>query len=202
MRLVRLELYGVVPVVATTFKNKHNNRLYYNVQHGIKDTTHRVADSKTWRYGCELRINDFLPENESDTISLADNNYTFKPIRFNGETVKDLKGNIVHIIGINNAATDRNDVIVFWEIPNKYYTDVKHTITGECSIIGLGINGKERDGKIYTSPAPVVEILGDCTLTWSGKTENNTLITQTIKYNHQNGSWDVPPTQENPLEGE
>ncbi|MCI4435726.1 MAG: hypothetical protein JHC33_02800 [Ignisphaera sp.] len=201
MRLVRLELYGVVPVVATPFKNKRNNRLYYNIQHGIKDTTH---NSKTWKYVCELRINDFIPENESDTISLSNNNYTFKPVRHNGETVKDLKGNNVYIVGINNAATDKNDVIVFWEIPNKYYTDVKYTITGDCSIIGLGVNGKERDGKIYTSPAPVVEVLGDCILYWSGKTENNTIITQTIKYNHKNGSWDVPPTQEHQhlLEGE
>lgn len=199
MKIVRLTLYGVAPVVASTFVNKHNNNLYFNVQHGIKDTSNQAATASTWKYACELKTADFKPIADTDTCLLAGDTYTFEPVRSNGKPVKDAKGNIIYIIGINNAATDKNDIILFWEIPNKYYRDIQYTYVGECSLVGFGINGKERDGHMYTSPAPVIEILGDVVLTWSAKTDNNTHITQTITYDHKNGTWDVPPPQETSL---
>ena len=37
------------------------------------------------------------------------------------------------------------------------------------------MSGKERGDVIYSSPAPVIEILGDVTLTWTGRYyDNNT----------------------------
>ena len=88
---------------------------------------------------------------------------------------------------------------IFWAIDllgssNRLYTNVNYTLQGEVRLLAEASYGKERDGINYSSPIPVLEIFGDCELTWTGTDINNHQVGQVIKYNYALKQWDIKST--------
>lgn len=189
MRLQKLTSLKILPVVAQVHKNKTNNSLYYNIKHG----THGEG---LWMYSCGLYKPYFTPENEGDKLEMKDDNYIIKPVKKDNVILRDKKKNVVYNITIDLSETHKKDIIVFWEIPNKNYLEVSFKVSGLATLLGEGISGKERGEVLYSSPAPVIEVLGDCELYWTGKDIENKNISQTIKYDYAKGEWDIQPIKQ------
>lgn len=184
MKIMKLTSMTIAAAVAVVHANKSKNRRYFNIRHGS-------SGKDLWVYVCGLDVNYFSPKNTSDALTLDADNYILTPVIRRKEPVKDIKDNVIYNITIDNMIHHKKDYLVFWEIPNKNYTTVTYTINGKCSEIGKGITGKERNDKIYSSPAPVLEIYGSCSLYWEGIDEAGNKDFQTITYNYDENRWVV-----------
>jgi hypothetical protein len=194
MKILRLTSINVGPVIAQTFKkSKDANNIYFNIKHGS-------AGKNLWVYSCGLHSVHFKPANEKDSLELSGDNYILRPIkkRVGGSeddkiVLKDKIGNTLYSISIDNMRHHKKDIILFWEIPNNNYTDVSYTTSGNVSELGKGWIGKERNEKLYSSPAPVLEIQGNCSLEWVAVDIDGFKIKQTIKYDFEKANWDISP---------
>jgi len=189
MEIKKLTWTGIEPMKAQAFYNNKGDRLFFNVKHG--------TEGKLFGYWLG-RVSPKIakPKDISDTYVFDKNNYVLIPNRdkVTGNINKDKLGNNIYSIGIDYSTIHQNDIILFWEIPNKNYKDVNFEINGDANLIGMAYNGKDRgDDNLHISPAPVVEIYGNCTLTWKAININNDEIYQTAKYNYNNGVWEISP---------
>lgn len=192
----KLTAFITEPVVAKVYFHKKNSKQYYNVKHG-SSSKNANNDSDLWSYSFGLAKNHFPVQDDVPELLLEGDDYIITTVKVNGESIKDKKGNVLYNISKDDNDVHKKDIILLWEIPNKNYIDVKYVAEGTCTILGEGISGKERGDVIYSSPAPVIEILGDVTLTWSGRYFDNNngykKVSQVIKYNYANNSWDIKP---------
>lgn len=191
MKIFNLSFNGIKPAIAVA-RYKYNKRkdeekdLRFCIQHGSHG-------KNTWC--AEFFITESLiPKDKDDTLELKDNIYTLKVKRDknNNKPIKDRLNNNVYTISINkeNLMLD-TDQIVFWNIPVGIYTDVGYKITGSVTELCKGINGKFMLDQFYTSPAPVLNVYGDCSLEWFAKDKRkNKQYRQTISYNEKTG-WKV-----------
>ena len=194
MKFIKLTAFKQEAVVAKIYYHKKNGKMYYNVKHGSSKTTNNT--NELWSYSFGLSKSYFPVSEENPELVLKDDDYVITTVKIDGEVIKDKKGNVLYNISKDDNNVHKKDIILLWEIPNKNYIDVKYVAEGTCTILGEGISGKERGDVIYSSPAPVIEILGDVTLTWTGRYyDNNTYkkVSQVIKYNYANNSWDIKP---------
>lgn len=182
MKIIKLNAASIDKVRAHVNKKRGTGEKYLSIKHG---------SSGFWIYYIMLSKNFFTLENEEDPLELKGDDYVLKPIKKNGNVIKDSKGNIVYCLEKDYMENHKKDNLVFWEIPNKYYTNVKHEISGMAKEIAVGIVGKERDGVAFSSPAPIIEVLGDCVLSWTGKNEHGDTIQQYIKYDYMSNTWDI-----------
>lgn len=195
MMIRKLTAFITEPVVAKIYNHKKNGKMYYNVKHG-SSSKNASNDSDLWSYSLGLAKNHFPVNEDVPELDLDGDDYIITTVKVNGEIMRDKKGNVLYNISRDKTDVHKKDIILLWEIPNKNYVDVKYVAEGTCTILGEGISGKERGDVIYSSPAPVIEILGDVTLTWTGRYyDNNTYkkVSQVIKYNYANNSWDIKP---------
>jgi len=183
MRILKLVDYKFIPVEPVVYTNKRNDSKYYNLIHGTKGVS-------TWKWSCSLDINYFTVNDQPFTMDGDD--YVLIPIRGVGGSIKkDIKGNAYYMLSKDNTYTHRKDILLLWEIPNKNYSDVKYTIVGDSEVLGSGCNGRIRGEKRYLSPAPIIEIFGDTTLTWSGVDTSGRTHSQTITYTRASDNWDI-----------
>ncbi len=184
MKILRLTNYQVTPAVAEVYKHKGKN--YFNLKHGM-------FGSNFWRWSCGLEYKHFKPKKDEVSLTLDNDNYTIVPVKHGGELLKDGMGNVVYNIGIDHSSAYRNDILLLWNIPNKLFKDVTYTLNGMCSEIGRGSVGRTRGTVIYKSPYPVIEIVGDTTLSWTGVDNDGNQYSQTVKYSYAENLWDIQP---------
>lgn len=182
MKIIKLNATSIDTVKAHVSKKAGSGEPYLSIKHG---------SSGFWVYYIMLSKNFFTVNQADEAYELKGDSFVLKPLKKKGSPIKDNKGNIVYCLEKDYMENHRKDNLVFWEIPNKYYTGVQHKVNGAAKEIAAGIVGKERDGTAYSSPAPIIEVLGDCTLSWVGKDLNGKVVSQTIKYDYMNNDWDI-----------
>jgi len=193
MKIVKLTGLGIGSVTAQVYKNT-KGKMYFNISHGTKG-----KDLFVWK--CGLRDGRFTPKSEGDTLELNDNNYIIRNVLDkNKQVMKDVNGNLLYNIDIDYMENHKNDLLVLWEIPNKNYKECRYTVTGDVDVIGEGKTGKIRGDKKFISPAPVLEIYGDCELVWSAVDKNNKGYKQIFKYDYAENKWSINPVEEYRLE--
>ncbi len=187
MKMLKLTGLGVSPVYATIYVGKRTQVRYFNIMHGSRDF-------KVWSCGMNKHL--FNPDNYGHDITkleLSANNYTLRPI----QTAKNPGETQFYAVYSDNVDSHTTDTVLFWEIPNKRYTNVNYTFEGSCREIGCGETGMVRDGTSYMSPAPVLEIYGDVTLEWTGIDMQGKNLSQTIHYEYATSTWKIPPIEIN-----
>jgi len=184
MKIKKLTTSVLLPVTADVIanKNKEDTALFYNVKHGS-----RGEGLFTYTIGVDKRL--FKPTNSNDKLSFDDNNYILLPIYDKKQHKKDSKNNYLYFISTDRMEEHKNDYIVLWEIPNRFYTDVSYDISGDVKLIGEGSLGRSRGSNIFTSPAPVLEVYGNCKLEWSGHDSKSTVYSQVITF--KDGLWNI-----------
>ena len=194
MKFMKLTAVKVEPVVAKIYYHKKNDKKYYNVKHGSNKSTNN--SNELWSYSFGLSKNDFPVTDGIPELLLSEDDYIISTVKKDGEIIKDRKGNVLYNISKDDNCMHKKDIILLWEIPNRNYTDVIYTTEGVCNILGEGVSGKERGDVMYCSPAPVIEILGDVTLTWNGVHNLDGVVnrvSQTIAYDYTKNIWHVEP---------
>ena len=163
MLIKKLTVSVLKPVTAIVVKNKNknkNNELYFNIKHGG-----RGENLFTYTIGLDKHM--FKPNATEDTLVMEDKDYILLPIYKNGMPMRDSRNNYMYYISKDQVDDHTTDYILLWEIPNKFYTDVTYTLKGNVKEIGIGINGRSRTNEIFKSPAPILEIFGNCELNWT-----------------------------------
>jgi hypothetical protein len=184
MRILNLNTFGVSNAIAKAMFNKKNAKLYFNIILGFRGYEYKM-------YTLYLSQRHFKAKKSMEELELKDNNYILQPIKINGELQKDTHNNPIYCIYCNDVNNYKKDIILIWEIPNKLYTNVKYEIKGDVTKLAEASYGQERDGVNYISPIPVLEIFGDCELTWSGIDKHSVKVGQIIKYNYVLDQWDI-----------
>ena len=186
MKIISLTENGTFTAKAKAYIN--NDKKHFNIIHGAKGF---------WEYRLGIVDSYAKPENENDELILDKDNYIIKPVMSKAlnDYYKDARGNNVYNVAEGNAEIN-NDCLVLWTIPNKRYINVNFKVEGLCEVIAIGENGIERPDAKYISPAPVVEIYGSCTLTWTAEKLDGTKIRQVIKYNYREGSFNTGVVEE------
>lgn len=186
MKVMKLTGNIIEQATVTASKLKHKDKTYYTLLHGT------VGDD-LWCYKMGLDYRYFKPESPSDILTLSDNNYFIKPVYSNGDLVKDIKGNTQYVLTIDYMDNHKNDILVLWEIPNKYnYTNIKYNIHGHGSELALGYTGKIRSEVKVKTPAPILEVTGDVELKWSAEDDGH-YYSQHISYDYANKNWNIRP---------
>jgi len=176
MRVVRLNSETASPAQATVIENLRTGSLYFNIWHGRRA-------QKLWSYVCSLNHKFFSPRTVNDVLELNNNNYILKPVMKKGVCVKDTRGNELYCITIDNDPGHKQDILLFWEIPNFNFVDVTYKHSVKAALLGAGASGKIRGNNEYISPYPVLEIVGECVLSWRGKDSQGNVYSQTIEVN-------------------
>ena len=74
--------------------------------------------------------------------------------------------------------------------------DVSYKIDGSARVLAEGTYGKFHIDNLITTPAPVVEISGKCSLTWiADDPRAGTVTSQTIEYDPELDTWDIKPKE-------
>lgn len=186
--------YKMSPAVAKMYNNSKKGKdfIVYTVDIGSTGKT-------LWKYFMKLgsSITSKLHP-ETTEVTLDGNNYYIKPARNkDGEIVKDNMGNVRYKIEEDSSDAFKNDIILFMEIPNKNYTDVKYKISGCATELAIAYIGKERtEQKTTRSPALVLEITGDFTLTYTAIDQFNKLVTGKFDFNYNTKSFTVEESTE------
>lgn len=184
MKILLLRDNIVSPATAIVRKNKTANKLYFYIPHGT-----RLPG--LFAYNMGVNYKDFAPKNENEELKLDGNNYIILPVRKDDKIVTDSNNNTIYYVAKDYNTSHSDDIILFWEIPNKKYTDVEFKVSGEVEVIAKGFSGKQRGTELYKSPAPVLEIYGDCQFEWSGKSDTG-IVGQSIKYKYSDSnSWNI-----------
>ena len=192
MRLLRLTSLGCKPMEATIYRKKDKDggiKKYYNIRHGSIE-----SGFKTFLSLLDSRV---YPVNEDENPLILDKDtYTIRPYT---KVTDPNYGNTVYLVSESNTLSTKNDIILFWEIPNSYYTNVSYNIEGNARVIGSGSIGKIRVEGKFESPSPVVEIIGNCKLSWSAYSKNNGVtkhIEQHIEYDYIDMKWNIGIVEE------
>lgn len=185
MRIEELSTGGVKPAIAVVRRNINNKTLSFNIMHGSFGTGLGFWSARlNGRFG--------RPTSESDMITLDKNTYDLYAVR-NGsnQVMKDVLDNTLYGVTDNRVQGDSRGVIILWRIPNVNYSEVSYSLVGMCSELGSGWNGKDRGDVIYKSPAPVVEVFGDCILSWEAKTSSGETVKHVSTYDSNKETWDI-----------
>ena len=184
MRIFKLTKTGLTGAVAEAHYIKKNKQLVYVVKHGSSGN-----NLGYWMGRISTKVT--VPNNINDVIKLDRNDYILTPVRLNDKVIKDRLGNTIYNISIDRSSIYSKDILLLWDIPNEDYVNVKYEITGKCSLIGEGTHGKDRGDIIYKSPAPILEIYGDCVLKWTAKDKDNNEYGQEISYINEGEKWEI-----------
>ena len=161
MRIRKLTTNLLLNVKAKTVNIKPTGATHFNIRHGsASEGLHDYIIYMDRRY--------FKPEDNVTEKVLNDDDYILKPVYKNNIHIQDRKDNYSYTLSRDEVEDHKKDYIILWEIPNKFYSDVKFDVSGNAIILGTGYSGRVRDGKVYSSPAPVLEVYGTTTLEWSG----------------------------------
>ena len=185
MYFKKISCYDLVPCIATVYKNKKTNGLYYNLRLG-------TTGEETWEYVLLFDKRYFSPEAPIDRLELNKDNYIIKPVKERDKEgkllpKKDLKNNIIYVVGEDESSFHKKDLILIWELPNRNFTNIEYSIKGPHNILAEAKTGKERNNKVFTSPIVLVELLGDCKLSWEGTQDSGDALCQNINFKYETG---------------
>lgn len=190
MRLLRLIQNKIEPVEAFASPNKKKQN-----EKNAKCTfciTHGSFGNGLWNIKTYLHTRSFPLGNPGDKIKLEGDDFTFSAIRKDNKFIKDQKGNFIYIISKDNSKYDINTIILFWNLPILPNAEVTYSLHGSARLIAEGTFGKFHIDNLIKTPAPIIEITGDCKLEWYIKDyKHNTITTQSITYDSQLDSWDM-----------
>jgi len=196
MKILKLANNQVTNAIATTYTNTKKGASYFNLEIG----TVTGVSSKTWLWKAFLSRKHFKPSGENDTLELTSNDYNITPIHYNKSGVKkylrDNRGNISYNIIRDSDTSHNNDILLLWELTNSNISNVNYTVSNGAIVIGKAYSGKDRGVSSYSIPSLVLEITGNCELSWTGTTKDNIPVKQVIKYNYIDKSWDITPYKE------
>lgn len=188
MRILKLYGNNVNNVIATAIPNK-NHKLYFNIMLGTRGKPYKF-------YTIYLASKHFKAKKVKEELELKGNGYLIQPVKDKGQVIKDKHGNTCYCIYKSELNTYEKDIVLIWEVPNRYYTNISYNISGDAMVLAEACYGKYRFGVNYMSPIPVLEIFGDCELTWTGIDRQNNKVGQVIKYNYAIEQWDIKPIKE------
>lgn len=183
MKLKLLTGNGLLKIVqANRVKGKKQD--YFNIQHGS-------LDYGLHSYNIHIESKDYDASLLKDEfITLTEDKYVLKPIYVNNEVLKDRIGNVKYKLTKDDNYSHKDDLLLFIELPNFNYKEVKFIIiNGNCSYLGMGITGRNRDNVIYKSPAPILETSGDFSIAWTGKDINENIVGLIMNYDSKTGSF-------------
>ena len=191
MRILRLTDLKIEPMEAscyTKIKDGETKR-YYNVRHGSDEPGFHA-------YTCGLDVRYFKPETNSDVYRFTDDDYSLRQLYAPSTDGKkkpliDGLGNPFYLISKDRIESSKKDMIIFWEIPNKNFISCNYTLKGMVTEVAKGYIGKKRNNVTYKVPAPVLEVIGSCELTWEAVNADNQRFSQTIKYDTVEDRWDI-----------
>lgn len=191
MEVIKLMPGGLTePGIARPYKCAANGKLYYNIVNGTSETGFN-------KYVIYLREKDFrdLSNLNKSSILLDRKDYVIKPVYLGNTVAKDESGNVKYNLHLNKFDSVYKTSLVIWEIPNFHYEDVKfEVISGNVEVLGQGTNGINRDGRAYTSPAPILEVEGDVTISWSGKDRRGNMVGEVLT--RVNNEWTSSPIKQ------
>ena len=181
MRIRKLTTNLLLNVKAKIITNKNNGAKHFNIRHGsASEGLHDYVIYTDNRY--------FKPEENENEGAFNDDDYILKPVYKNDIHIQDRKDNYSYTISKDDVEDHKKDYIVLWEIPNKFYTDVKYEVSGNAIVLGTGYSGRVREGTLFSSPAPVLEVYGTTTLEWSG-IRDNVLYKQKVTF--KDDQWSI-----------
>lgn len=184
MKILSLQDFKISNATAIVRKNKDNNKMYFYIPHGT-----RAKD--LFCYNMAMSYRDFIPNSEHDTLELKDDDYIIAPVIRDNSTLKDRLGNTIYCISKDSNKVHANDIILFWKIPNKKYTNVELKVEGDVDIIATGYAGKLRGDVLYKSPAPVLEIFGDCYCKWTALDMDGKTVGHELRYSYKDNKWNI-----------
>lgn len=187
MKILKLADYQLEPVTPTIFKNKRGEE-FYNIVLGNRDI-------HGFRYSLRLSKTSFNPKIQPN-LTLDKDDYILRPfIKINNpEETKistDKQGNMIYILDRETGLNNPQDIILIWDIPNNMYNDIKFDCKGNVNILACGYNAKTRGNVTYKSPSVLLEVYGDCSLSWKGLDNNKTPIGQTVNYTQRSADWKI-----------
>lgn len=188
MIIKRLTGKEILPAKAITVTGKDGSSHYFNLKHG----SYGKSMSLWW---CGFATRYFKPEGISDTLILDSNDYIIVPIKDGDKVKRNRDNNACYYISKDDMEYHKTDILLLWEIPNRNYIDVTYELTGSVSEIGCASTGKQRDDILCKSPAPILEITGDCKLSWVATDHNGDKFHQVIRYDSSINSWDIKPIE-------
>jgi hypothetical protein len=189
MKIIRLTHLIAMPATAMPFRNPRKNPspLYFNIKHGSKGKSF-------WMHTTSINVRVAQPTTETDVLELKGDHYIIRPSYKDGLPIKDAYKNTIYNISSDNLETHKNDILCYWEIPNKNYIEVTTEITGEIAELGRGYTGKDRNDRTYKSPAPVLEITGSGRLYWEAIDDKGDKYSQEIfVYTDKPTNFDIKP---------
>lgn len=181
MKILKLTLQGIKNTYSEIIE--HNGKRYHNLKHG-------TSGKRLWSWSASMDIKKF-PVVSDERVELDGNDYVLIPISRDGKILKDGIGNCNYVISKDDVESHRSDIIVLWEIPIKNFKTIEIELSGDVSEIGRGYIGKYRVDRKQRIPAPILEITGNCAITWTGDTFDGDGYKQVIKYKESN--WDINP---------
>lgn len=186
MKIKRLTDAGASPAIADVYIDPDTKKKHFNLVHGIKG-----ADLWKWYAGIDPNYID----TNTDKLVLDQDNYCLTPVMRGGKHMMDKKNNKCYNIATDNNPSHCTDVLLLWNIPSRSYRNISYSISGDVSLIGEGYNGKSTSDRVITAPAPVLEIFGDCEISWSGINNSGAMVKQQIKYHYHTEQWDINPVE-------
>ena len=179
MKFLKLSDHKLDKLVANVYKNDKNGNLYYIVRHGDLNVKNISA-----QYTLSIDSKLAKPKEESDIFVLEDETLTIKPIYVRGSLVKNKRNEQLYTITAERSGMPDKDMFVFWYIPANRckHGDVTYTLQGNVNLIAEARYAKDRGEVIFSTPAPVLEIYGNCVLTWSGVDLDGKKHGQSITY--------------------
>ena len=170
MKILKITTDGLLePMVALPIEK--NEKVYYNIFHG---------DKECWEYRCAIDSRIALPKLNKDLI-LKEDHFIFRYLTDeNDNNILDQTGNKYIVISKNSNPGHKADSLIFWEVPVGV-RELEYSIDGFANEIGSGYKG-DKENKV---PAPVLDVYGDCKLSYTGYL-NDKNITVTLMYIHKN----------------
>lgn len=189
MEIIKLSSGGkAVEATAKVFNSK-GGKVYYNLGNGLDEVDFH-------RYKICLKEEDFkdIAKLNRPNILLDRKDYFLKAVYNKAGLYRDRLNNTRYNLGIEKDTTTYDTTLVIWEIPNFHYVDVEYKIvSGNVEVIGEGINGIDRGGIKYKSPAPILEIEGDVVIKWSGKDKKGDSVGEILT--RVNNIWTASPLE-------
>lgn len=189
MYFKKISLYDLSQPSASVFKNRKTNELFYNLRLGS-------TGDKTWEYVLLFDKRQFNPKEITDKLLLENNNYVIKPIKekqSDGKFTlkKDGKNNVHYVVSEDSSSFHKKDLILIWELPNRNFTKIEYKIKGPHNVLAEAIAGKERSKETFTSPIVLLELLGDCELSWVGIQDTGDILEQNIIFKYETGQFTI-----------
>ena len=183
MRFLELNLTGFKTPEATTYI-RCGDRVYFNYRFGLK----RYGFSE---YRLTFSYKDFKPNSITDVMTLDKDNYIILPITKNDKDQYNKNNQKLYCVYEDKSKSHTKDTILFWEIPNRNYTNIEYRLEGDVSLLAQASTGLVRNEKTFKTPILMLDVYGSCELHWEANNYLGDKVSQTITYSYEDDRWDL-----------